>query len=77
MAKQSCTFFLAANLATENEQNAITSLKVTHAVTVVPRDMLSIEGTLTGAEFVAAMKRQNIRIEASNFLCRLFDSVEA
>ncbi len=37
-------FFLAADQSTEAEGNAITLLKHTHTVHVVPHSMLSIEG---------------------------------
>jgi len=67
-------FFLASNAPTETEQNRISSLMQTHTVRIVPREMLSIEGLLTGAEFVAATKREHIRPEAANLLCRLYDS---
>lgn len=70
-------FFLAGNGQTDAESNKIALLGYTHAVKIVPRSMLSIEGYLTGAEFVAAMERKHIRVEARDFLCRLFDNVGA
>lgn len=67
------TFFLASEQSTENEANHINDLKADHIVHVVPRGMGSIEGYLTDSDFVAADSRAAVRVEAKNFLCRLYD----